>query len=1060
MKLLIIQLSDIHIKGKKDRVFSRAEKIVEAVRNISTKIELCIVAVTGDIAFSGTEQQYADSLDIFETLRVGLPTALNGARVEFLAIPGNHDCDFNSGSKVRKSVISTVKEDNEVDDSVIDAATIVQDNFFKLLHLYFNNHLEFHNRLYWRYKYQVNDYSLVFNCFNTAWVSELHEQPGTMFFPIEYVPESNTASSIVSIFHHPYNWQNPDNGRAFRKEMEAISDIILTGHEHDATARTTRSFKKKESSHIEAGALQDSNNHTTSEFNCVLIDTEEHRRAVLPFKWSENRYYSAYPIDSRWETYKVNSIRKINEFGLQEDFSTWVDDLGLQVKHPRKGILYREDIFVFPDLLEMGIRQSFNRKAINSEQFYEYIEGNPRVILTGTSDSGRTTLCKEIFKHYYDKHLIPIYLDGSLGKTMSGDERMITLLGRECESTYTNLTSEEYRQIDRSKRVVIIDNFDNISFKSGKRSVREILEFLTEFAGIVILAANDIAMQASEVLQEGFSFVTEGEAAFQQFKIQPFGHVLREQLIEQWVSFDTEVEDDIFRRINSLKSLLDTVIGNNFLPPYPVILLPLLQASQYHDEINLSASTYGYFYELLIKRSLTERTNRVSVDIKTGYLTFLARHMYERDVRVLSPSGMLSFHLDYENKYDIQVDYRDINNALIENNVLEIVKGDIQFKYDYIFYYFIASSFRDRLSDEDVQSTIDALVKALHNDLSANILLFLSHLTKDQFLIKKMLEAAAAVFPNVAQINSLKDLPLLADLKEVQDNIYYDEDVKAVRRKHNKYLDEVAAKYSEEGQTEQTDQETQLQQVGVEKQEAENDSDTSLDISLLPFHEAHEEHIAITERQEVYMKKISVAMKTLQILGQLLKNHVGTMERDTKTMLVNQCVGIGLRTLNSLILSLEPNREEFVRTMAIIFREQNPELTPHGATNQAVQSLFQIVHNNTYGAIKRISQAIGSPKLTRVYDRMLEQNPSPINKLVHAALYFDNTPKFPINVLEETYNVVENIPLGLAVLKSFTYNQFYTYNISVKTKQAACGILKVRYNPSVGSNNKEKLLKK
>lgn len=175
MKLLIIQLSDIHIKGKKDRVFSRAEKIVEAVRNISTKIELCIVAVTGDIAFSGTEQQYADSLDIFETLRVGLPTALNGARVEFLAIPGNHDCDFNSGSKVRKSVISTVKEDNEVDDSVIDAATIVQDNFFKLLHLYFNNHLEFHNRLYWRYKYQVNDYSLVFNCFNTAWVSELHE---------------------------------------------------------------------------------------------------------------------------------------------------------------------------------------------------------------------------------------------------------------------------------------------------------------------------------------------------------------------------------------------------------------------------------------------------------------------------------------------------------------------------------------------------------------------------------------------------------------------------------------------------------------------------------------------------------------------------------------------------------------------------------------------------------------------------------------------------------------------------------------------------------------------
>jgi predicted MPP superfamily phosphohydrolase len=1037
MKLLIVQLSDIHIKSSKDRIFSRDAKIIDALRNIGFKADLCLVAVTGDIAFAGTAEQYADSLYILEKLKVHLPQALDETPVEFVAIPGNHDCDFSLSTKARKSVIDTAREDNEVDSSVIESATIVQKGFFELLNLYFNRNLNLTNRLHWSYNFKVATHNVLVNCFNTAWVSELYERPGNMFYPVDYVPENQTSDISISLLHHPYNWLTPNNSREFRKKIQYISDIILTGHEHDATASITRTNLLQESTHIEAGALQESGDNSVSEFNCILVDTADHKQAVLPFKWNGSNYYSVYPIDSRWDFYHENLLRKANEFGLKAELKSWLNDLGLQLKHPQKGILSREDIFIFPDLLGVGIRKRENARATNSEKLYSHLSDSGRVIITGNSDSGKTTLCKELFKHYYDKGSVPIYINGNTDKTLYPDGRLITLLGREAEQCYTGINGEEYRQLEKSKHVLIIDDFDKISFKTGKRTAKDLITFLTSFCGTLILVANDISIQTSEVLKEGFSFITEGEAAFQQFNIQPFGHVLREQLVARWMSFDTEIdEEQLSRKIHETKGLLDTVIGNNFIPPYPVILLPLLQASQYHDRVDPTASTYGYFYELLINRALTEQANRIAISIKAGYLTYLAKYMFERDVRKLSNSECLIFHSEYEEKYDIPVNYREIIPILTETNLLEETQDGLKFRYEYIYYYYVAKSLSSRLYDVKVQDTISELIKTLHKDTSANTLLFLTHLTNDQFIVSQMVQAAATVFSNISPVYTFENIGILKEkeIKEIRDTLYQEQDFKVARQKTNEYLDELSNSQQEQTQDEDEDH-------------------------MYP-HKESEENLALTEKQAIYIQRIGVAMKTLQILGQLLRNHIGNMEGEVKTSLVNECVGIGLRTLNSLNQSLEPHKEDFVRAMAIVFQEENPDLTQHMATNQAINSLFQVVQNNTYSTIKRISHAIGSPELTRLYDRIFLDSNSPALRLIHTALYFDNTNTFPINVLKSTHEIVKDSPLGLSILKALTYQQFYTFYIPEKTKQMAVGLFKAQYKPQLGANPTEKAVKK
>ena len=55
MKLLLVHLSDIHFTSDDDAITNKYHYIVDAVKNIDYSLSVCVVVVTGDIAFSGTD---------------------------------------------------------------------------------------------------------------------------------------------------------------------------------------------------------------------------------------------------------------------------------------------------------------------------------------------------------------------------------------------------------------------------------------------------------------------------------------------------------------------------------------------------------------------------------------------------------------------------------------------------------------------------------------------------------------------------------------------------------------------------------------------------------------------------------------------------------------------------------------------------------------------------------------------------------------------------------------------------------------------------------------------
>src|SRR5207244_1418905 len=91
---------------------------------------------------------------------------------------------------------------------------------------------------------------------NTAWLSKLDQPAAQLMFPVERVARIVDDSDIaITIFHHPYNWMRPEDGREFRKFVESTSDLVLTGHEHDGTVYS-RVSSESTTNYVEGAALQ------------------------------------------------------------------------------------------------------------------------------------------------------------------------------------------------------------------------------------------------------------------------------------------------------------------------------------------------------------------------------------------------------------------------------------------------------------------------------------------------------------------------------------------------------------------------------------------------------------------------------------------------------------------------------------------------------------------------------------------------------------------------------------------------------------------------------------
>ena len=1026
MKILTVHLSDMHIKGEDDPVVGRSSHIASAVKNLEYSLDACLVIVTGDVAFSGTDEQYLTAYDFFADLSQYLKDTLSGSDPDrkvpiHLAIaPGNHDCDFTLGGAPRQIVAGSVLQDTSraLDDEIIQSCTSVQDSFFNFLGAVESSKHEpstanGNARLAYEYSFVINEEIVKVCCYNTAWLSQRHESQGRLHFPSEAVGEvDEKAELLVAAFHHPYNWLEANAARAFRNCVEAISDLVLTGHEHTVSVKTQEHSKGSKNICIEGGVLQDSHDANNSDFNAFVFDTQAQKRKYAHFRWHNDMYKltkeSVSGADGgglAWIDYSVNDLRIAARNRLSEDMRKFLDDPGIDLRHQHRGQLQLQDVFLYPDLVEIEVNSERFGQRMSGEDLLDKLEIHSRMIITGDTESGKTCLAKKLFLDLIDQDILPVFLDGT--KRPPTGDRLFGYLEEAFVWQYSTDQLDSYRQTNREQRAVIVDDYDKLPL-----SVEQKKEFVTNVAAaadIVILLAHDVTADLGELASPGT--MSGGSIELIHCRIQPFGHVARNRLAERWLLLGDPVDpaDSAFvQQLDRLNRTLNTIVGRNYVPSYPVYVLAVLQAYDNATPIDVTASTHGYFYELFIRSTLARGRTSKDFDVIASYLAFIAYEMQQQNLYVISEAELKAIHAAYEEEYDIHRPYESMKSQLAAQEVLVQTNDLWKFKYSYVYNYFVASYMRDHIGEQQVRSTLSLMARNLHVERNANVLLFLAHLSKAPQVIEELLDAGRELYADRIPAELSSDIGFLAALwSGLPEAVYHEKDPKKNREALLEEMDR------------NTPPESGLGDIETEVMEP--------------------------DAADPIVRFIA-ALRHLESLGQILKNFPGSLPGTVKLDVARECFHLGLRAMTEVLEMIKDEQTEILNEMTREIKERHSSLMQWQVDARAKESLTGLVHMLAFGLIRRIAKAVGSQDLFNTYEKLIAESRTPAFELVNSSLNLDHSAKFPHSLVRDLGSDFKDAPLPLSVLRHLVVEHFHLFPVEFKTKQSISSTIGIRYS--------------
>ena len=134
MKVLILQLGDIHIKDSTDIILGRSKHIVDCLKNLEPDVDAAVCILSGDITQTGAPEEFSLALEFIEQIKTGLEKEFaKPIKLSFVAIPGNHDCYLAEATTAREVIMRAVQDTPSklTDASFADICLAPQRPFFE-----------------------------------------------------------------------------------------------------------------------------------------------------------------------------------------------------------------------------------------------------------------------------------------------------------------------------------------------------------------------------------------------------------------------------------------------------------------------------------------------------------------------------------------------------------------------------------------------------------------------------------------------------------------------------------------------------------------------------------------------------------------------------------------------------------------------------------------------------------------------------------------------------------------------------------------------------------------
>ncbi|MFZ3065364.1 MAG: TIR domain-containing protein [Nitrospirota bacterium] len=714
--------------------------------------------------------------------------------------------------------------------------------------------------------------------------------------------------------------------------------------------------------------------------------------------------------DEAWHDV-YNSLRelikkeiKIIKLKITEKFENFLRNTEMLTEaHTQKGRVFLDDICIYPELDKYDNSKEYKEK-MSSEKLLKYLLDYPKIAIAGEDLSGKTTLCKMIFKELRNKNFIPVYIS---------DEKT-NFPGKIENKTFHSL-QEQYEdinisQIDKERIIPIIDNFHLA--KNKEKHIKD----LSVYPRCIIIVDEIFGLNIKDEKLIG---------SFVYFRIRELKPSFRYELIKKWVSL-TDKEQGIYKNIDEKTELINSILGKTFgrgiMPVYPFFILSAIVTYEtFAMPFDQEITSQGYCYQALIFFYLRKQgVKNNEIDSYINFLTELAFYIYKEKKYELTPDDFTSFMKLYLEKYNLP-----IKQEILLKYLSQIISVDsfnnYSFQYLYLYYFFVAKYLAEHIEEIEIKRIIEKIMQNLHIDENAYVAIFMVHHSKNIRILDEIELNVLFFFDKYKPATLTKDEVRFFD--ERADII-----IKAVLPPANTTPEKERYKRLK------VQDEVEQSQEDVEKK------DDSLGIELRR------------------------AIKTAEVIGCIIKNRAGSLEKTKLEEIFKEAMNVHLRILSSFfdIIKNEDGQKVIVDFISERLEKviEKSEEEKRKLSEEKIREIARIIFWNlnfflVCGIIYKIVHSLGSDKLTVIVNKICDEVNTPASFLIKHGILMGYNKNLQINELTKRINEKDFSEIAKRAIKLMVANHCSLHPIGYKDRQRIETQLGIPVKKLLTKGNKE-----
>ena len=1044
MELILVHITDIHLENEADYniLDNRSIYIANAINKhiIDETNTLLVLCITGDIAYSGKEEQYLSAAIIISDIVSGIRKRYKDLVIQIVTVPGNHDCDFDrDDSVVRDSLLRDTNLDMS-NVSIIKTCTNVEENYFNFVKEWDHEIAPLvsasNESIFAVNGLEYKDVSLKFHCLNTAWCSSKNEKPKEMKITIPPLEDKSEKDIVITLMHHDESWLTWESAEEWKKYYKHYSDIVLVGHDHVSEIVLKDNYGAATNYFVKGNQLYNSHYPEQSGFNILKIDLESNIERFFSYEWNGNLYENI--LDTRAREFKRNRYIKTG-IEIRKDFLEYLDDNEIDLISKFKGTLKLSDVFVYPVLKGESIGSKRTKTLYkNKEDIIQIIETKKYILISGEKEYGKTALLKQLYKDFFEMKLYPVMITAEELRTGEGEE-LNKKIAEFYEQQYINLKGEEILQMEKEKKVCIIDNFEEIVVSD--KAIKKILHYFTSKFGIVVITSNlqnDLLNYLKNVETKEYL-----DDKFTRLYIQNLKNYMRRKLVSKWLLLSNEDQDQESQEFDVLcrnkLAQVQSVMKTGFFNKTPIEFLLVLSYLDNYEKMNADYSRYSYIYECLILDKINEIANG-DTNEATMYKTILeqlAFRIYDEDKgQSMEESFVLGVIFDYNQ------DYRgsrgggiDVVNNLIKHKVLEKREERYKFKYSYMYYYFTGSYILNQLPPDIKKQKTRKIFSDLSKELNFNIALFLAYDMNAEYEILPLIQEISQEL--LTEYQSFK----YAQQKDLLQRLEYDIDRKV----------EQIFNIPKNANIPKIQEEKALKQYELEEELNDIDSQPEKDNEML--------------KDETELDKITLeftkTIRIIEFLGDILKNYSSSIKRKPRIEIINLMYDSSIKLIGALYHSMNGMLDTIIEIVDEKAKEDKKEIVVKSEFKRKINEFLSQFWKAFIGiTVSNLGYSLQSDRIKdEIIDVRAEKKCTFFQMTSIDYLIRTQNGRLPVKDIEECIkgkNKLDSFSLGILSQNIAFYLKNYQYNEN--DKKAVCSLLKFNIKDMFIDEQKSKLL--